>query len=270
MEKVTEYLIMLLLKVVNLKGIAVQYAKKSRSFKTIKYLDTTSNEIAERGKKAKEQFKKEKNSLYYIFQDEDPNISYITHKFKIWSIIWYNRKKYHIKNILTKINKKKKIIMAAKKYTLTEYLVPFTKGREIISDLDAGGIKLTYSVKNVKSTLSQRDVGKVAFLKPYKKNWGTNKKDVGKNEWGNTFSPYSNVWLQINEDYKSYSKEIMNIRYTLVKDSNLISQLNKQTKEFVIGNDEEIREIPLMEKIKFNFDTLLELIKMDFFHKKSK
>jgi hypothetical protein len=180
--------------------------------------------------------------------------------------VWYNVIWEDYKRIVIEYSKNKTINtdkeMAAKKYTLTECLIPFTKNKEILNDLDAGGIKLIYSVKNVKSTLSQKDVGKVIFLKPYKKNWGISKKDVGKNEWGNTFSPYSNVWLQINEDYKSYDKEIMNIRYTIVKDSNLISKLNKQTKEFVIGTDEEIREIPLTEKIRFKLITMLDKLKI--------
>ena len=265
MENIIEYLIMLLLKVLNLKGIATQYAKKSRNFKTFIYLDARSNVIAEKGKEIRDRFKKEKNPLYYNFYDPDPNISYIIHKFKIWIIIWYNRKKDRIKKLL--ISKHKVKIMAAKKYVLKDIKAPVLKGKEILKDPDAGGIKLTYEVANEKITLSQKDNKRLIYLKPYKENWSISKKDANKGEWGNTSSLLSNVWLEIKKDYSSYEKESTGIRGDIIKDSNLIAYLNKQTKEFTIGSDESIRNISLKLKILFKIKQILDTIKSRVFLK---
>lgn len=277
MGKITEYSTMLLLKVLNLKGTAAQYAKKSKSFKTFQYLDPKDNEILERSKKIMEKFKKEKDPLYFNFYDPDPNVAYILHTFKKWFIIWYTKKRNHIKDLLTKkkrytsrkIKKRQQQknikIMAAKKYVLIDVKAPILKGKEILKDPDVGGLKLVYEVSNEKTTLSKKDNKCIVYLKPYKENWGADKKDVKKGEWGNSSSPLSNVWLEIKKDYTSYEKENMSIRGDVVKDSNLIAQLNKQTKEFIIGIDEDIRNIPFKLKIIFKFEQVLEVIKSRIF-----
>jgi len=170
-------------------------------------------------------------------------------------ITWYNIKS---KNIET---------MAAKKYILVDTKAPVLKGKEILKDPDAGGIKLTYEVANEKTTLSQKDNKRLIYLKPYKENWSVSKKDANKGEWGNTSSPLSNVWLEIKKNYTSYEKESTSIRGDVVKDSNLIAYLNKQTKEFILGSDENIRPIPFKLLILFKIKQTLEIIKSRIFLK---
>lgn len=173
--------------------------------------------------------------------------------------IWYNKL-----TILLKQKKRKKE-MAAKKYVLIDIKAPVLKGKEILKDLDAGGLKLTYETSNEKVTLSKKDNKYVIYLKPYKENWGTDKKSVEKGEWGSPSSPLSNVWLEIKKDYTSYEKESMQIRGDVVKDSKLIAYLNKKTKEFILGFDEDTAPITLKEQVSFKLEQLWEATKSRIF-----
>jgi hypothetical protein len=164
------------------------------------------------------------------------------------------------------INKTK---MSAKRYVLIDNKSPKIEGKIIIEDLNVGGIKLTYEVSNNKSTLSQRDIQTHIYLRPYKTNLGEDKKDCeetfGKGSWGNTSSPLSNVWFKIKKDYTDYNKEFMFIRYDRVIDTQLISELNKKTKKFVLGSDEPIRDIPLKEKVLITIENIKEQVKSRIF-----
>lgn len=155
--------------------------------------------------------------------------------------------------------------MKAKRYVIISVDAPVIDGKKIIEDANMGGIKLTYEVSNDRTSLSQRDKEIHIYLKPYKNIWGSSKKDVEKGEWGNTNSPLSNVWLRIKKDYTNYDKEYMEISYEKVTNHKLISHLNKQKKKFVLGEDEEIRQIPFKEKVLFILDEIKERIKYRIF-----
>ena len=119
----------------------------------------------------------------------------------------------------------------AKVYTLTK--------KE--NNNEVGGIKLIYKVK-------ENDISKtIVFIKPFKTLYATSKGDCKKNEWGNTKSPYSNVWIQTEQDYNNIS-EINNIDFRMSLEQilpnseeniTLISRLNEELSKFVILSKED-------------------------------
>ncbi len=157
------------------------------------------------------------------------------------------------------------------KYELIEVRAPDIVFGAPIVDPGVGGIKLKYS-KSKEYSLTKKDVKDVIFLKPYKKNWATNKKDCKKGEWGNTRSPFANVWLELPEDYTNYeeSYEIILLSSTKVTDSKLIKNLNNKVGKFTIKESTDEPITSLKKKILFNLGLLYLNIKDRIINQKSK
>lgn len=129
--------------------------------------------------------------------------------------------------------------------------VPINKGLTVTKGNELGGIRLTYCEKANKT--QQEHV----FLKPFKEIWAISKKDCNKGEWGNSRSPYTTVWLELTSysNYKDYSKDYMNIRYTIVTDHLIIKALNDKSSIILTGKY-NIRTIPFIEYVRWFFTSL--------------
>lgn len=144
--------------------------------------------------------------------------------------------------------------MSAKKYKLIEAQYPKVENGILIDDLGLGGIKLTYEVSDNLTKVTAKNRKTIVFLKPLKKHWVT--KNTPKHEKGIKKSPLSNVWVQLEQEskYTNFEKEIEIIRYVNdepIKDSQLIGELNKvdKPKEFVIGTDEPLVQLTLLDRM---------------------
>jgi hypothetical protein len=133
-----------------------------------------------------------------------------------------------------------------KKFIKTKRMAKYTlldaKSHELsfgaaIKDPGVGGIKLVYSKSKEYSLTGETK--KVIFLKPYKEIWEPRgRKYCKRDEWGNTMSPLSNVWLELYEDYNNYKKEIEKvgfIQHQRVTDVRLIKRLNSKSAIFTIA-----------------------------------
>lgn len=150
--------------------------------------------------------------------------------------------------------------MSAKKFILKEAFVPVIDKKLVKKDTGMGGLKLVYETSNKKSTLTGNDKKIAVFLKPYKETLSEDKdvcrKLYGREAWGNTSCPLSNVWLEIKEDYSDFNRDFMKLRPVVVTDITLIKFLNSQAKEFNIGSDEPVTKLSLTERARFFIDAI--------------
>jgi hypothetical protein len=127
------------------------------------------------------------------------------------------------------------------KYALLDAKVPELSFGITVKDPKVGGIKLVYSKSKEYSLKAETE--KVIFLKPYKTIWEPRgKKFCKKSEWGNTSSPFANVWLKIYEDYTNYENYIKEngfIPNEIVINITLIKKLNTKTATFTINETDD-------------------------------
>lgn len=139
------------------------------------------------------------------------------------------------------LNIHKSKIKKMAKYTLLDIKAPEQcidgNGKTFMNDPGVGGIKLVYSKSKEYSLTGETK--KVIFLKPYKEIWEPRgRKFCKKSEWGNTSSPFTNIWLEIYEDYTNYEKEIEKvgfIQHERITDISLIKHLNAKSTSFSIN-----------------------------------
>jgi hypothetical protein len=141
---------------------------------------------------------------------------------------------------------------------MAKYVLIDIKAPEIIlgvraKDPEVGGIKLIYSKSKEYSLTAESKT--CIFLKPYKELWEPKrKKFCKKNEWGNTRSPFSNVWIELYEDYINYDEYIKKNGFMFnekVIDSKLIKNLNRKSQTFYIDEFDDKPTTHLSEKILF-------------------
>jgi len=128
----------------------------------------------------------------------------------------------------TKLIKKfKKKQMSEKQYKLKNSPEPSKK---------LGGQRLDYISITKAETLSGITEEQEIFLNPYKENWAPSKKEAKKETWGSSRSLFCAVWLKIKKkDYTDF-KDIR-LAYDIVTDHTLIKNLNKRTKQFIVGKE---------------------------------
>ena len=141
-----------------------------------------------------------------------------------------------------------------KRYQLNEIFMPMIINSKINKDPGMGGVKLVYQQSDPTLPLTRRDIKVKIFLKPYKEIFGK-KEDCKKGEFGNTNSPLTSMWFEIiSGDYTNYEKDIYSIRAEKITDQQLIAHLNKQDKDFILGEDlfnpTKVIKLSLRQKIR--------------------
>jgi len=151
--------------------------------------------------------------------------------------------------------------MPTKKFILIAAFPPVINDKLVEGDIDSGvgGVKLIYQQNGTKINLGPDKETQRIFLKPLKKRIADDKKECeasyGKGSWGNTISNLSNTWLEITSgDYDDIRKSYKFIRHEQVADQDLIKNLNRQLKEFVLGTDEPITKLPFSERARLFWD----------------
>lgn len=148
------------------------------------------------------------------------------------------------------------------KYKLTEAINPVIDGKKIVKDPGVGGIKLVYSITTNDGKTS------TTFIKPFKRHIAESKdKCVNKGDWGNTNNPLSNIWYKTTYNYLNFVKEykLENIEFLMslerITDQELISYLNKQTKEFFHGKSNTPVKLTVKQKTLLFIESLISNFK---------
>jgi len=128
---------------------------------------------------------------------------------------------------------------------------------------DNYGIRLVYRVSSISDNhLKPGDIEEnVEFLKPTKSAWSRGKNDCPKKEYGSKSSPYTNVWVQIDDKPLVIDGIPTFTRFHQITDSELIKNLNRRVKNFSIGSNEPITKISLKNKIAYHFSGLINPVK---------
>jgi len=102
-------------------------------------------------------------------------------------------------------------------YTLVKKDVPEICHGQVVSDPSVGGVKLVYwkrriifhntNIGPIKISYPVRILKrvKVVFLRPYKKNWDTQRNRLPMNYWGKKNNLLTNMWIVVESDYKKWS-----------------------------------------------------------------
>ena|SRR4030042_4776068 len=153
-------------------------------------------------------------------------------------------------------------------YILTSITKPNIIMGVLVDNVKVGGIKLVYSKSKQYSTTDDQEV---VFLKPYKEVWAKDgKKSCRKGEYGNTLSPFTNVWLRLTQDYNNFEKDYDLIHIEeKVTNPKLIKYLNRQSKNFKL-DDNESTILTLKDKTLFMLKLILLRIKNRIINQKSK
>ena len=130
-------------------------------------------------------------------------------------------------------------------YTLSKKDIPDISHGQIVSDPGVGGIKLVYWKRRV--FLKDINIGslkisypvkickreKVVFLRPYKKNWDTQRNRLPRNYWGKTSNLLTNMWIVVETDYKKWSGTTVRFK-DQVTDHSIIRSLKSSEETFSI------------------------------------
>jgi hypothetical protein len=158
------------------------------------------------------------------------------------------------------------------KYSFIDETTPTIKGKEIIKDPGVGGIKLTYTIGDKYFFSSKSQPKRIYFIKFFKKNISSNKEQCertyGKNSWGNTSSPFCNIWMKSDIDYTNFQKEYdnMNVDFfvglTVVTDSELIKHLNNRDRMFDLsGQSKEPKKFSKLQNLKISITLINQNLK---------
>ena len=130
-------------------------------------------------------------------------------------------------------------------YTLIKEDIPEICHGQVVSDPNVGGVKLVYWKRRI--ILNSINIGpikisypirilkreKVVFLRPYKKNWDTQRNRLPRNYWGKANNPLTNMWIVIETDYKKWSGTTVRFK-DQVTDHNIIRFLKSSEESFSI------------------------------------
>ena len=122
--------------------------------------------------------------------------------------------------------------------------VPKITGNTVLVDGNVGGVKLVYlikeySVKEIRlfnRTFLLYNPFKYTktiktFLRPFKKYWNTSRNRLAKNYWGKPLYPLTNLWIELENDYKDIRSTIPVMKEQITNHS-LIKQLRQCTENF--------------------------------------
>lgn len=133
------------------------------------------------------------------------------------------------------------------------------KGKNVISDARVGGEKLVYQrvsysvqvikpfnlftvmiplllYRNINGKIElKKETTKVAYLRPYKKNWAPKKDRLPFHEWGKKEHPLTNIWVELEFDYKDIVSQMPIIK-SRVEDQSLIKFLRQHEEKFTVIN----------------------------------
>jgi hypothetical protein len=151
------------------------------------------------------------------------------------------------------------------RYNLVTKLIPEVKGKNIIKDYGVGGIKLTYAVGDRYFTPITKPNPRIHYIKLFKKHFANSKDEVVKGEWGNTNSPYSNVWMESKIEYDNFEKVYSQVTSTnskvreraidfivdlkKVTDPELIKHLNNMDQMFTMGESNVPKKLTFFKNV---------------------
>jgi len=130
-------------------------------------------------------------------------------------------------------------------YTLIKKDIPDICDGQVVSDPSVGGIKLVYWKRRVmlkgiaigpikiSYPVDIRKRKKVVFLRPYKKNWDTQRNRLARNYWGKTNHPLTNMWIVVETDYKKWSGTTVRFK-DQVTDHTIIKALKSIEESFFV------------------------------------
>ena len=130
-------------------------------------------------------------------------------------------------------------------YTLIKKDIPEILDGQVVSDPDVGGIKLVYWKRRV--IIYSVNIGpikisyparifkrqKVVFLRPYKKNWDSQRNRLDRNYWGKTNHPLTRMWIVVETDYKKWSGTTVRFK-DQVTDHEFIKAFKSEAEDFSI------------------------------------
>jgi hypothetical protein len=102
--------------------------------------------------------------------------------------------------------------MVTYKFKLIESKVPVIKGKNIITDSNAGGEKNTYKIYRtwnwqlICMPVFDIYLGTKTFWRPYKTNWDKKEHKLHAPYWGKKENPLLNLWLVLSNNYPDPSK----------------------------------------------------------------
>lgn len=142
------------------------------------------------------------------------------------------------------------LIKLFNRYRLVHKDVPeIINKKTIVKDVNVGGIKLSYKVSTVKALVfnflnKQRIITlfvvpnttrNCTVLNPYKTFWNNKErpKKLPKSLWGNTDRPLTNIWVELECDYKDLNSGKVLIKEE-IRNTNITKHFSKQHPCFYI------------------------------------
>jgi hypothetical protein len=134
-------------------------------------------------------------------------------------------------------------------YILMKSDVPEVTKTMIVNDVNVGGVKLVYAVTTYHykeiTALGHRiplpwpcriKSRRMVVLRPYKDNWDTERHKLARNYWGKPTNPLTNLWIEVESDYKDISTAIIEFK-EFIYNHELIKHFKAVSKHFEITLD---------------------------------
>ena len=139
-------------------------------------------------------------------------------------------------------------IQILKRFKLIQKDEPQIVSRVVVKDANVGGIKLRYEVSTVKAlvfsvfkrpkTIVLRTLPKTletrTFLRPFKKSWNASRDRLPKSLWGKNNEPLTNLWIELECDYKDLSSGMVIIKQE-VRNTHITKHFTRHKEEFFIN-----------------------------------